>query len=99
MSSPINKAEAERIARRALEELGTEWSHGKFHEASGHFDLFAAVDSFALVELILRTEAIIESERGRYIPLADEKIMDAQETPLRSIDRWIDHVAQAMAHG
>jgi len=49
-----------------------------------------AVDSMAVVDLLLETESLLEEQTGEYIPLADDTIFDASSSPLR---RWSDWVA------
>lgn len=55
-------------------------------------NLFAVVDSFALVSVLLESESAIEEQFGRYIPLADETIFDASKSPFLLWNRWIDYV-------
>lgn len=45
---------------------------------------FGAVDSFTIVDLMLETEGRIEEAIGRYVPLADETIFDAEKSPLKT---------------
>lgn len=62
-------------------------------------DLFAEIDSFAVVELLLQTETEVESVTGTYVPLASESVLDADKSPLRNLSFWIAYVAEAIAHG
>jgi hypothetical protein len=60
-------------------------------------NIFDAVDSFAIVDLLLETEGRIEAAYGRYIPLADESIFDAEKSPLKSWLAWNAHVEKCVA--
>jgi hypothetical protein len=98
-SSGVDRVAAEVIVRQALAQVGGEWGREDLAAAEPDHDLFAEIDSFAIVELLLQTEADVEHARGRYVPLADEKVLDAENSPLRRLSTWIDYVAKAIAHG
>jgi len=55
-------------------------------------NVFDAVDSMAIVDLLLETESLLEEKTGDYIPLADETIFDASASPLRRWSDWVAHV-------
>lgn len=93
--SNIERSQAEAIVRRSLTAAGREWGRPELGEASENTDIFELIDSFAVVELLLQTEADLETVIGRYVPLADERVLDADKSPLRSLHLWIDHVATA----
>lgn len=100
--SPSSNAEmpaAEQAVRAVLRELEIEWSRDGLADAPGSLDLFEMIDSFAVVELLLRTETEVETRTGRYVPLADDTVLDADKTPLRKLDSWIAYVAEAIARG
>ncbi len=90
---------AEAIVRRVLAELSSEWSRPELADLALDYDLFAEIDSFAIVELLLQTEAEVESATGTYLPLADESVLDADKSPLRDLRRWVAYVAEAIAGG
>jgi hypothetical protein len=60
-------------------------------------NIFDAIDSFAIVDLLLETEARIESAYGRYVPLADESIFDAEKSPLKNWSAWNAYVEKCIA--
>ena len=74
--------------------MGTIWAaaEGKpaVTVAIEDLNILDAVDSMAIVELLLETESLLEEHTGEYIPLADDTIFDASASPLR---RWSDWVA------
>jgi hypothetical protein len=55
------------------------------------------VDSFAIVDLLLETEGRIEQAIGRYVPLADESIFDADKSPLKNWTAWNAYVEKCIA--
>lgn len=91
-------SQAEALVRRALADVMKGWPDQDL-ATQGDDNLFDQIDSFAVVDLLLRTESEVEAVTGRYIPLADEKLLDAHQSPLRRIDDWVAHVATAIAHG
>lgn len=60
-------------------------------------NVFDAVDSFAVVDLLLETEGRIEAAYGRYVPLADETIFDAEKSPLKNWSAWNAYVEKCIA--
>jgi hypothetical protein len=66
-------------------------------ELDGSTNIIDAVDSFAIVDLLLETEGRIESAIGRYVPLADESIFDAEKSPLKKWSAWNVYVEQCIA--
>lgn len=93
--SAIEPREVEVLVRGALAKAAREWGRSDLENIALDADLFEMIDSFAVVELLLETEADLEAAIGRYVPLADEQVMDADKSPLRSFKRWVDHVAAA----
>lgn len=98
-SLSTNLVSAEQAVRAVLGELEAEWGRDGLADAPASFNLFDATDSFGIVELLLRTETEVETRIGRYVPLADDTVLDANKTPLRTLDGWITYVAGAIAHG
>lgn len=84
---------------RALAAASAEWGRPDLASLGPDGDLFNQIDSFAVVELLMATEAEVEMVMGRYVPLADEKVLDASQSPLLKMSAWIDYVAKAMDHG
>lgn len=83
----------ETLVRGALGQTGKEL--GLEHLVAnlpGDFDIMESISSFAVVELLMATEAAIEDATGQYVALADEDLFDAQKSPLRRVDSWIAFV-------
>jgi hypothetical protein len=60
-------------------------------------DLFAALDSFAVLDFLLETETQVEEMAGRYVALGDDTIFDADKSPLRRLSSWIDYVMRTVS--
>ena len=66
-------------------------------ELDSSTNIIDAVDSLTIVDLLLETEGRIEQAIGRYVPLADETIFDAGESPLKNWSDWIAYVEKCIA--
>lgn len=90
-------SDARSLARVALKRLADELELDQINDIEGDFDIFEAIDSFAIVELLMITESVLEEATGSYIPLANEKIFDAEHSPLHSFDSWAAHIEEQKA--
>lgn len=90
---------AEEAARAALADACQEWGRPELNSIASDGDLFERIDSFAVVELLLLTETKVEAIKGRYVPLANEKLLDAEASPLRRFSAWVAYLAEAMTDG
>lgn len=59
---------------------------------SNDLNIFESVDSFSVVNILLESELVIETLLGKYVPLANEKIFDAMESPFLKWSNWVDYV-------
>lgn len=66
-------------------------------ELNSSTNIIDTVDSFTIVDLLLETEGRIEQAIGRYVPLADETIFDAEKSPLKNWSDWIAYVEKCIA--
>lgn len=98
-SSPTERAAVVEAARATLERLVGTWGRPELAGLTPDDDLFDRLDSFAVVELLLETESAVEAAVGRYVPLADESILDSARSPLRRLQGWYDYVAETVARG
>lgn len=99
---PISSSRTESAAaaaRATLDRLVDTWGRPELGALGPEDDLFDKIDSFAVVELLLETESEVEKAVGRYVPLADESILDSTRSPLRRIQSWFDYVAEAVNRG
>jgi hypothetical protein len=84
--------ELEATLRAALSEATQEVEGFDMGSLSDNTNIFEAVDSFCVVDILLGSESLLESQLGRYVPLAGETIFDAEKSPLRRWDRWVSYV-------
>lgn len=89
----------EQAARAALVEAAREWGKEALGAIGPDHDLFEEIDSLAVVDLLLLTESEVEARTGRFIPLADETIFDAEDSPLHRFSTWVEYVSKAISHG
>lgn len=68
-----------------------------FEAVTNSTDVFNNVDSFAIVDLMLETEMLLEDKLGRYVTLADESVFDAEKSPLLRWETWVKYVEQRCA--
>jgi acyl carrier protein len=85
------------IAKMAIKNLSEEMGLDLIPSSQLSHNIFDNIDSFAVVELLMITEALLEEEDGVYVPLADERIFDAEHTPLRSLEDWAAYIAEQRA--
>ncbi|MBP1183820.1 hypothetical protein [Methylobacterium sp. PvR107] len=98
-STSSRSESAAAAARATLDRLVDTWGRPELGALRPEDDLFDKIDSFAVVELLLETESEVEKAVGRYVPLADESILDSTHSPLRRIQSWFDYVAEAVNRG
>ena len=98
-STSSRSESAAAAARATLDRLVDTWGRPELGALGLEDDLFDKIDSFAVVELLLETESEVEKAVGRYVPLADESILDSTRSPLRRIQSWFDYVAEAVNRG
>ncbi|WP_292654783.1 hypothetical protein [Nitratifractor sp.] len=61
--------------------------------------LFEALDSMAVLDLILELEAKLQERYGRYIQIADEKSMDPALTPFKTVQSATEHIEKRIENG
>ena len=98
-SSRSERGVIEAAARATLTGLVETWGRPELHDLGPEANLFEQLDSFAVVELLLETESEIEKVTGRYVPLADESILDSTRSPLRRLQDWYDYVTATVDRG
>lgn len=83
-------ARLEEGLKEALRRVNEHVQAPELESVTPDLDIFDAVDSMAIVDLLLETESLLEEQTGAYVPLADDTIFDASKSPLK---RWSDWVA------
>lgn len=87
-------ADIEATLREALRRVNEETRCPALDSVTAESNLFDAVDSMAIVDLLLESEAMLEAETGNYVALAGETIFDAEKSPLRRWGDWVAYVEQ-----
>lgn len=47
-------------------------------------ELFDILDSMAILDLILEIENLLQDKTGRYVQIANDKVMDIEQTPFKT---------------
>tara|TARA_B100000989_G_C19283610_1_gene361319 strand:- start:114 stop:413 length:300 start_codon:yes stop_codon:yes gene_type:complete len=61
-------------------------------EINENSNILDILDSMDVVNLIMETEGVLESEYGNYIPLANEETFDLEMSPLLTFNSWVEHI-------
>ncbi|HMG46780.1 MAG TPA: hypothetical protein VK614_04910 [Allosphingosinicella sp.] len=80
----------EDLLKEAVQRVNEHAQAPELEEIDPDTNVFDAVDSMSIVDLLLETEALLAEGSGEYRALASEIIFDASASPLR---RWSDWVA------
>ena len=99
MSTPSEASPIEAAVLTTLDRLSASWGKPELAAPRAETDLFEALDSFAIVELLMETESEVERAVGRYVPLANEKILDNTLSPLRHYRDWVAYVVETVERG
>lgn len=98
-SMPSETSPIEAAVRTTLDRLTEAWGKPELAGSSPETDLFEQLDSFAIVELLMETESEVERATGRYVPLANEQILDVAASPLHRYRDWITYVVETVERG
>jgi acyl carrier protein len=90
-------SEISKITSEALAAVLENMDGGESIRLDSSTNVFDAVDSFGIVDLLLETEERIEAAFGRYVPLADETLFDAEKSPLKNWSVWNAYVEKCIA--
>ena len=82
-----------------LKEIGEELEIDRFETIDDNTAIYDNLDSMALLDLILEIEDSLQKEFGRYIQIADEKSMDRELTPLKSVESAVDMILSKVENG
>jgi hypothetical protein len=87
----------EDLLKEALRRINEDVRSPALEAVGPETDLFDAVDSMVIVDLLLETESLLEEKTGNYVSLADETIFDAGASPLLKWRDWVTHVERCHA--
>jgi hypothetical protein len=85
----------ENTLRSVIEAVARDNSQ-ELEAVNGDTNLMEYFDSLALLNVVIGTEAELESALGRYIMLAGESLMDAHASPFLRFDTWAAYVKRAI---
>ncbi len=68
----------------AIEEINKELDIEKLKNLQDDTPIFELLDSMAVLDLVLEIENKIQQKYSRYIQIADDKTMDAIQTPFKT---------------
>jgi len=70
----------------SLKELNKDLELKEFENITSNTPIFEVLDSVAVLDLILDLEERLQKKYNRYIQIADDKTMDAQNTPFKNVE-------------
>lgn len=80
------------ILERALRAETQHIEPAPFPQLDADTNVFEKIDSLTVVNLLLQSEMLLETETGEYVTLADETVFDAEKSPLLRWGDWIRYV-------
>jgi len=86
------REEIARIVFTVIGEIAEEVGEDRLQNATEETHLFELLDSMAVLDFILAVEEGIQVNYGRYVQIADEKSMDASQTPFKTVGSAIDFI-------
>ena len=77
------------IVINSIKKINKNLKNKDLEEVSDSDDLFAKLDSMAILDLVLEIESSIEQHYGYYLQIADDTIMDQDKSPFRTIEKLV----------
>tara|TARA_B100000212_G_C27069618_1_gene403343 strand:- start:122 stop:421 length:300 start_codon:yes stop_codon:yes gene_type:complete len=88
----IDSIKISKLVHQALLNIVDDLEIDLEEEINGNSNILEVLDSMDVVNLIMETEGIMESEYGKYIPLANEETFDLEMSPLLTFNGWVEHI-------
>jgi len=82
------------LLMNVISTLNEDWENEALANIDDETNIFIHIDSISLLSIIIETESALEGKLGHYIALADEKLMDSQNSPFLSFKDWVNFVAE-----
>lgn len=89
----IDNGRIVQILFNAIDELNQQLPKEQHLKKSTDTALLGQLDSLGLINLIVATEQGVEENFGTSITLADERTLAQENSPLKNIGTFADHVA------
>ena len=80
------------IILESLEEVNKELKCIEFFDIKNETLIFDNMDSMGVLELIIEIENKLQMQYGKFIQIADDTIMDEQQTPFKTLSSLIEFV-------
>ena len=80
------------IILESLEEVNKELKSVELFDINNETLIFDNMDSMAVLELIIEIENKLQMQYGKFIQIADDTIMDEQQTPFKTLSSLIEFV-------
>jgi acyl carrier protein len=94
MPDPIEK-----IVLDVVAEINEELQVETLKHPNGDTKLFEALDSMAVLDFILGVEESLQRKYGRYIQIANEKSMDPESTPFKTVESAVAFIRERVSDG
>ena len=88
----IDSTKISKLVHQALLNIVDDLEIDLEEELNENSNILDILDSMDVVNLIMETEGILESEYGNYIPLANEETFDLEMSPLLTFNSWVEHI-------
>jgi len=76
----------------AIKEINKELEIEELKEIKDDTPIFELLDSMAILDLVLEIEDRLQQKYSRYIQIADDKTMDALNSPFKTFKTLLDYV-------
>jgi len=76
----------------AIKEINEDLEIEELEEIRDDTPIFELLDSMAVLDLVLEIEDRLQQKYSRYIQIADDKTMDAINTPFKTFKTLLDYV-------
>jgi acyl carrier protein len=77
---------------QAIDTINEELHIAALEDIDDDTEIFTQLDSVAVLDLILEIEDLLQEKYGRYIQIADDKVMDASQTSFKTFKTLLLHV-------
>ncbi len=69
---------------KAIKNINEDLQISSLESIEDNTKIFDAIDSVAVLDLVLEIEDLLQEKTGRYIQIADEKTMDSTQTSFKT---------------
>ena len=80
------------LLKEAIKTINEELHVSSLENIEDESEIFSQLDSVAVLDLILEIEDLLQDRYGRYIQIADDKVMDASQTSFKTFNTLLSYV-------